>query len=72
MIMKTLGLLRNLMSKSTDIDNIMSEHSKQLMNAVSELFNTESRAKTNIENSKDSVFEPDETFIMGIYFSFVR
>lgn len=34
-IMKTLGLLRNLMSKSADIDNIMSEHSKQLMNAVS-------------------------------------
>lgn len=34
MIMKTLGLLRNLMSKSADIDNIMSEHSKQLMNAV--------------------------------------
>lgn len=33
-IMKTLGLLRNLMSKSADIDNIMSEHSKQLMNAV--------------------------------------
>lgn len=33
-IMKTLGLLRNLMSKSTDIDNIMSGHSDQLMHMV--------------------------------------
>lgn len=34
-IMKTLGLLRNLMSKATDIDNIMSGHSDQLMHTVS-------------------------------------
>ncbi|XP_055324144.1 armadillo repeat-containing protein 8-like isoform X1 [Sitodiplosis mosellana] len=33
-IMKTLGLLRNLMSKSTDIDNIMSGHSDQLMHMI--------------------------------------
>lgn len=33
--MKTLGLLRNLMSKSTDIDNIMSGHSDKLMLMVS-------------------------------------
>lgn len=34
-IMKTLGLLRNLLSKSMDIENIMSVHSPQLMQAVS-------------------------------------
>lgn len=33
-IMKTLGLLRNLLSKSMDIENIMSEHSSQVMQAV--------------------------------------
>lgn len=33
-IMKTLGLLRNLLSKSMDIENIMSEHSTKLMQAV--------------------------------------
>lgn len=38
-IMKTLGLLRNLMSKATDIDNIMSGHSDQLMHTVSGEFN---------------------------------
>lgn len=36
-IMKTLGLLRNLLSKSLDIENIMSKHSIQVMQAVSEL-----------------------------------
>lgn len=36
-IMKTLGLLRNLLSKSMDIENIMSVHSPQLMQAVSSL-----------------------------------
>lgn len=35
-IMKTLGLLRNLMSKSAGIDNIMTGHSVQLMHMVSE------------------------------------
>lgn len=34
-IMKTLGLLRNLLSKSMDIENIMSEHSTQVLQAVS-------------------------------------
>ncbi|KAG4070175.1 hypothetical protein HA402_003865 [Bradysia odoriphaga] len=34
-IMKTLGLLRNLLSKSMDIENIMKKHSSQLMQAVS-------------------------------------
>lgn len=34
-IMKTLGLLRNLLSKSMDIENIMSKHSIQVMQAVS-------------------------------------
>lgn len=34
-IMKTLGLLRNLLSKSLDIEKIMSQHSSQLMKAVS-------------------------------------
>lgn len=38
-IMKTLGLLRNLLSKSMDINNIMSLHSSQLMLAVSKCFN---------------------------------
>lgn len=33
-IMKTLGLLRNLLSKSMDIENIMSEHAAQVMQAV--------------------------------------
>lgn len=33
-IMKTLGLLRNLLSSPQDIDNIMSEHGTKLMNAV--------------------------------------
>lgn len=32
-IMKTLGLLRNLLSKSLHIDNIMSEHSAEVMQA---------------------------------------
>lgn len=36
-IMKTLGLLRNLLSKSMDIENIMSEHSTKLLQAVSGL-----------------------------------
>lgn len=36
-IMKTLGLLRNLMSNPSDIDNIMSGHSDQLMHMVNEL-----------------------------------
>lgn len=35
-IMKTLGLLRNLLSKSLDIEKIMSKHSSQLMQAVNE------------------------------------
>lgn len=34
-IMKTLGLLRNLLSKSVDIENIMSNHSQKVMKAVS-------------------------------------
>lgn len=34
-IMKTLGLLRNLMSNPSDIENIMSGHSDQLMHMVS-------------------------------------
>lgn len=34
-IMKTLGLLRNLLSKSLDIENIMSAHSAKLLQAVS-------------------------------------
>lgn len=33
-IMKTLGLLRNLLSKSKDIDDIMSEHSSEVIQAV--------------------------------------
>lgn len=33
-IMKTLGLLRNLLSSSHDIDNIMAEHSKKVMQAM--------------------------------------
>lgn len=33
-IMKTLGLLRNLLSKSKDIDDIMSEHSTEVIQAV--------------------------------------
>lgn len=33
-IMKTLGLLRNLLSKSKDIDDIMSEHSSDVIQAV--------------------------------------
>lgn len=33
-IMKTLGLLRNLLSKSLHIDDIMSEHSAEVMQAV--------------------------------------
>lgn len=33
-IMKTLGLLRNLISNPSDIDNIMSGHSDQLMHMV--------------------------------------
>lgn len=33
-IMKTLGLLRNLLSKTKDINTIMSEHSSQVMQAV--------------------------------------
>lgn len=33
-IMKTLGLLRNLLSSPQDIDNIMSEHGVKVMQAV--------------------------------------
>lgn len=39
-IMKTLGLLRNLLSSPEDIDNIMSEHGSKVMQAVNLVLNS--------------------------------